>query len=549
MKRNFVLLAATIYISLWLNSVQAHFLWLVPMDESGSKVSLYFSEGPEPDSPALLKRIATARATPYRTEKPDDSMGFAFEEEDSQLVARQTGASAWTLNHTFGIHGRDEKNLIIYSAAAVACRRPGMSKKDAISLPRRGYSAEPTLDRKTLTIQVWDDESPAADVAIELQSSNDHQSLRTDRLGRLEVKDVSPGLYAIRCLKTDETPGEFEGVAYKAVKKYTTVSFIVPNLNRVTVSNSDGTGLLPEAITSFGATEVGDSIYAYGGHTGSAHSYSLEEQFNKLVRLNLKSSKEWETVAEGPRVQGNALVAYDSNLILVGGFTAENAKGEKSRLVSQSSVQKFDLKQGQWKELPSLPEPRSSMDAAVLEGFLYVVGGWSMTGDSSETKWLKTAWRLPLKENQIDTQNNQGKWQLIAEPPFKRRALAVVAHAGRIVVIGGMEEERGPTTEACAYSPATDSWEALGSIAGVPMNGFGAAVTELNGKLIVSTVDGSIQELDDDTRTWSVIGQLPTGRFFHRMLPVSKDSVAIFGGANMEVGKFRETEIFTTRSN
>ena len=545
MKLNLVLLAASFSISLLINNGQAHFLWLVPTDESGATVSLYFSEGPEPDNPALLKRIASARVVPFRIEKPDGEIGFAFEDGDTRLVAKHAGASAWSMTHTYGTHGRDEKNLIVYSAAAVTCRRPGMVNKDVISLPKVGYTATPSIVGETLTVQIWENEKVAADIAVELQSPNDHESLRTDSEGRIVVKNINPGVYAIRCLKAEETPGEYDGVAYTAIKKYTTVSFVIPNLNKVSTTESNELGLLPEAITSFGATALDDAIYAFGGHTGSAHSYSREEQFNRLIRWDLNSGKSWETIAEGPRVQGNALVAFESSVILVGGFTAENAKGEESRLVSQSSVQKFDLNRGQWTNLPNLPEPRSSMDATVLDGFLYVVGGWSMTGDSSETKWLKTAWRLPLNDFQS---NLQVKWQPIAAPPFQRRALAVVSHAGRVFAIGGMNAEGGPTTETCAYDPSSNTWQVLGSIVGVPMNGFGAAATELNGTLIVSTVDGSIQEFDDTNRTWSVIGQAPTGRFFHRMLPVSKYSIGIFGGANMEVGRFRETAIFTKRS-
>jgi len=78
------------------------------------------------------------------------------------------------------------------------------------------------------------------------------------------------------------------------------------------------------------------------------------------------------------------------------------------------------------------------------------------------------------------------------------------------------------------------------------MNGFGAAATDFNGKLLVSTVDGSIQEFNDELGVWTIVGQVPRGRFFHRMLPVSNNTVGVFGGANMDVGKFRESEFFTT---
>jgi N-acetylneuraminic acid mutarotase len=158
---------------------------------------------------------------------------------------------------------------------------------------------------------------------------------------------------------------------------------------------------LPEPVTSFGAATQGNYLYAYGGHTGSAHSYSNEEQFNRLIRWDLSSSGQgnWEELAEGPRVQGNALIAAKNYVVLLGGFNAENATGEKSRLVSQAGVKRYALDKKAWESLPDLPEPRSSMDAAILGDTIYVVGGWSMNGNGSETKWLETAWKLTLRND------------------------------------------------------------------------------------------------------------------------------------------------------
>lgn len=535
-----LVLAVAACLSVGNERLQAHFLWLVPMDESGERVTLYFSEGPEPDNPALLERVVSASVVPYRTAKPEKTMGFTMEEDKTKLVAKHTGASAWTMTHTFGTHGRDEKNLLVYTASSVACRRLDMSEKDAISLPKKGYTAEPNYDGQTLTIQIWDDMKPASDLEVELQSANDQRSMKTDGQGKLVAADIHPGVYAIRLLKSDASPGEHQGVAFKATKHYTTISFIVPDLKNILKSDTNDLGVLPEAITSFGAASIGDTIYAYGGHTGGAHSYSMDEQFNKLICLDLKSRKSWEPIADGPKVQGNALVAAGTSLILVGGFSAQNAKGEKSRLVSQSLVQKYDLQEAKWIEMPSLPEPRSSMDATVHDGSLYAIGGWNMNGNPDETQWHTTAWRLPLGKD-------QEPWQPIAEPPFQRRAVAVVSHRDRVFVIGGMDSYGGPTTETMAYRPASNTWETVGSIVGVPMNGFGAAAAVWNGKLMVSTVDGALQELNDTTGTWSVVGHATTGRFFHRMLPVSPDSLAIFGGANMNVGKFRETDFFVAK--
>lgn len=515
----------------------AHFLWLVPQNQSGSEVHLYFSEGPEPDNPKLLQKLKDIRVDAFKAEEMPQSIEFAFTQDQNTLQALAPGATTWKLRHTYGVHGRGSKSLLVYSAASVTCGWPGFDEKDRVRLPKDGLDLHPTIDGKLLKLTLLNKGEVTKEVQIDFQSANDHQTLTTDSEGHINIDNVEPGVYAVRYLETAQTSGNYQNEDYVSVKHYTTISFIVPNLSEAKLISmgDDEIGELPEAITSFGATAIDNVIYAYGGHTGEAHSYSNEEQFNKLIRLDVNTSKKWETIGEGPKVQGNALVAAGSNVILVGGFTAENQQGETSRLVSQSGVQQFNLQNATWIDLPNLPEPRSSMDAAVLDEFLYVIGGWAMNGHSDETKWHKTAWRLPL------TDTSKG-WQPIASPPFERRALATAAHSGRLFVIGGMNAESGPTTETCVYDPSNDTWRTIGSIAGIPMNGFGAAATEVNGRLIVTTVDGSIQRLQDREEKWEIIGTIPVGRFFHRTLPVSKDSMAIIGGANMSVGKFRETE-------
>src|SRR5690606_6861170 len=122
-----------------------------------------------------------------------------------------------------------------------------------------------------------------------------------------------------------------------------------------------------------------------------------KEQSKELTRLDLKQGK-WETLAEGPPLQGLAMVAHDGKLYRVGGFTAKNDEGEDHDLWSQDSFASFDLQEGKWQDLPSLPEPRSSHDAAVVGDTLYVAGGWSMQG-GDEAHWHTTAWKLDLTQD------------------------------------------------------------------------------------------------------------------------------------------------------
>jgi len=533
--------AALVCAFLWItvcNAGNAHFLWLVPQDESGSLVHLYFSEGPVPGNPGLLQKLSGVKVEAYRGDKESQTELFRFNQEQTKLLASSLGASAWQLKHTYGVHGTESKSLLQYTAASITCEREGMEDKDSVHLPNQGFFARPTYDGKKLSLTLFHNGTPAKYFDFDIHSSKDHQSLKTDPQGKVTVDSVHPGVYAVRCLETDKTPGQYGGTKFDATRHYTTISFIVPDLSGAVLvpEEKESLGAIPEAITSFGATTTNNAIYAYGGNTGGAHSYSNEQQFNKLIRLDLRDNKGWEVISEGARVQGNALVSHGASVILVGGFTATNAKGEKSNLVSQSAVQQFDLATGKWSDLPNLPEPRSSMDAIALHGYLYAIGGWNMKGNSAETEWHKTAWRLPLE-------NPKGGWEPIAAPPFQRRAVAVAAHNDRVFVIGGMNENGETTTETCIYDPKGNIWETVSPLAGVPLTGFGTSAAQVGNHLIVSAVDGSIQRFNDARNCWEIIGQIPTGRFFHRMVPISDQAFALIGGANMSTGKFRDTPI------
>lgn len=291
---------------------------------------------------------------------------------------------------------------------------------------------------------------------------------------------------------------------------------------------------LPEMVTSFGGAILGDALYIYGGHTGDAHSYSHEEQANVLRRLNLANPQAWEELARGPHLQGLALVAHDGKLYRVGGFTAKNAQGQEQDLWSQDSVAAFDPADGKWRDLPPLPEPRSSHDAAVLGDKLYVAGGWQLRGEK-DSKWHKTAWVMDLAADRPE-------WRALPEPGFQRRALALAAHQGRLYVIGGMQREGGPTTRVDIFDPQTGRWSRGPSLPGEPLEGFGCSAFATAGKLYVSTIGGALLRLSDDGAKWRKVRELDTARFFHRMLPLAEGKLLIVGGANMSIGKFDQLE-------
>ncbi len=306
-------------------------------------------------------------------------------------------------------------------------------------------------------------------------------------------------------------------------------------------SNDERTyAALPFEITSFGAARIGDTAYVYGGHTGDAHSYSLDEQSDKLLALDLKDpAAKWKVAATGPKLQGLGMAAHGKRLIVVGGFTAKNEIGEEHDLHSQSKVLAFDTEGGKWSDLPSLPEGRSSHDAAIVGDSLYVVGGWTMAGEK-ETQWHSTALSLDLSQE-------NAQWQGLPSPDFQVRAIAAAPHDGRLFVVGGMKKAGGPTRQVHIFEPETQQWLAGPDLPGAgPMAGFGAAAWSVDGKLIASTYEGNVLRLDDDGKSWIAIGKSDDSRFFHRLIPLATNSLLAVGGANMDSGKFLDVEVLKT---
>ncbi len=75
------------------------------------------------------------------------------------------------------------------------------------------------------------------------------------------------------------------------------------------------------------------------------------------------------------------------------------------------------------------------------------------------------------------------------------------------------------------------------------MAGFGAAGWSVGGKLIASTYEGKLLQPADDGESWKDLGTTEESRFFHRLVPLTEDSLISLGGANRQIGKFLELEV------
>jgi len=434
---------------------------------------------------------------------------------------------------------------------------PGDAPDQWPSEPRVGSPLQ-TIIRATddggVAVTVLHDGKPLAVTVVKLfcEEGLEKAARDTNDAGVVEFakSEVESGLNAVMVGVTNkDDKGLLDGEEYGSSADYLTATFVSgPRSKKAIAAKTAGpkvdpnsgasfmpSGLpdLPEPLTSFGAAIAGEKLYVYGGHTGNAHSYSTAEQSDRFWCLDLSDGKsgQWQKLASGPSLQGLALVAHGDSVIRIGGFTAVNAAGEDHDLRSQTSVVRYDPASATWTDLSTLPEPRSSLDAAVLDDIVYVFGGWTLDGENDESTWHQTAWSLNLSDP-------NPQWQSLAQPPFQRRAISTAAHAGKLFVVGGMQAEGGPTTRVDVYEPASDSWSQGPSVPGEGMSGFGSSAFATGGSLYVSTMDGFVHRLTADGKSWTTIAKTDPARFFHRMLPLGDDKLVMIGGANMQEGKF-----------
>lgn len=518
----------------------AHFPWLIVNEDK--QAALFFGEDmtdrtytlPDSLKEAELRMVTTSgtRNLPLRQIATDQFVGLVSKSKIS-------GNGQVATNVTYGIyHG----NRLNYFASHFCGKLPTARSRQTGDQNNDAFSTELIATELGVDVFVsWNGE-PLAETEIHLYCSEGHEeaAATTDKTGKASFsdKDVEAGLNGLMFGHTAaDSSGKLDGESYKSTMYYATVTFVASAESKETQVQFDD---LPYEITSFGAARVANTAYVYGGHTGDAHSYSTGEQSNQLLALDLSDADaKWTTASKGDKLQGLAMVPHESQLILIGGFTAKNAPGEEHDLHSQTSVRAFDTRTRKWSDLPSLPSGRSSHDAAVIGDKVYVVGGWTMDGEK-EIQWQSSALHMDLAAS-------EPKWEETSQPPFVRRALATVAHNGNLWVIGGMDQKGGPTKAVAIYNPQTDSWTDGPELPGKgSMAGFGAAGWSVGNKLIVSTYEGDILQLAADGMLWETNGKSEGSRFFHRLVPLANDSVIAVGGANMEAGKFLNLEVLKT---
>jgi N-acetylneuraminic acid mutarotase len=152
-----------------------------------------------------------------------------------------------------------------------------------------------------------------------------------------------------------------------------------------------------------------------------------------------------------------AIVALGQEVFVLAGYDAQGRDSNSTFI--------FDVAARQWRTGPALPLALNHLAAAVLEGQIYLAGGYR--GDTpSGAVFALTA----------------GRWERRASLHYPRGALGLVALDGRLYAVGGRgaQDEVGP---AEAYDPGANAWRDLPEM---PMPRDHVAAAAFRGRVCVA---------------------------------------------------------------
>lgn len=265
----------------------------------------------------------------------------------------------------------------------------------------------------------------------------------------------------------------------------------------VAISQWYTTAALPEGLVSSNTVTHGDFVYVVGGKNSSENAVSAIYGARLKVDGTLDN---WTIVGQLPMpLYLHAAVVADDALYVIGGWDGKVTRAETWRAPFLS-----DGRVGSWTAMPAYPFTFDLHDAAVLNGWIYVAGGWNGTqaqqgvyaaklGGSGLGAWQRvgdlpqplyrlalatdgqhlyvtggyTAASQPSAAVYMATANNDGTlngWQSFTLPMaiFYHRA---VIHDGRLVILGG---SNGSQIFSQVYAAPIDATGALGSWQSAP---------------------------------------------------------------------------------
>lgn len=170
-----------------------------------------------------------------------------------------------------------------------------------------------------------------------------------------------------------------------------------------------------------------------------------------LIQIESFAGEDWEVITQLPTKRWEFSTAVvEDKVYIIGGSFFENHAGP----FGLSTVEVYNTQTNTWQRGADMPTPRTNAKAAVVNGTIYVFGGYK-----SKDKFLQN-WKMADRVEAYDPLTDT--WTRKKEMPISRFYFGLGVVAGKVYLIGGTtglgdgQEQRMDRVDI--YDPATDTW-------------------------------------------------------------------------------------------
>lgn len=231
----------------------------------------------------------------------------------------------------------------------------------------------------------------------------------------------------------------------------------------------------------------------------------------------------WRSLAPVPTERTEVAAALlEGRIYVAGGFAAPNRTVE--------TVEVYDIAADEWIAGPPLPLPVNHAMATATESEVFLFGGFTAEGPPSDRAFVLRG----------------EAWEELARMPEPRGAGGAVVAGGLVYVVGGVGPD-GVAEQTMVYDPNTGRWSFAAGL-GRPREHLGVGVAEdtvfaVGGRAGTLSGFGDLESYDPGADRWTPLAGMPTPRGGMAAAGTSNGFVVAVGGEE-EGGTFDEAEAF-----
>ncbi len=250
------------------------------------------------------------------------------------------------------------------------------------------------------------------------------------------------------------------------------------------------------------------------------------------------SSGLWTTGASAPTERTEvAAAAVEGKVYVIGGFSSELSVRNALNLAISRAVEVYDPISNTWSLATPLPEGRHHAGVAVLNGMLYVIGGF--------TQSFLSVWHAVPTVYQYNP--TTGLWSERAPMPTARGALGVAVYQDKLYAVGGYDGESNPDVVE-VFDPQTNTWSSAAPLPTprdhLAITTVGSRIYAIGGRLNLDygQNQNTVEAYNPETNQWQSRASLPTARS-GVAVGVIDDRIYVLGGESEE-GTFATNEMY-----